>query len=207
MAGGTADDGFLYTIAPTVTPSLTGTVSKTYDGTTDATLVPGNYTLTGVLGGDMVTLNNPATGTYDNADVGTGKTVTVTGLAISGADAANYTLSSTTANSAVGIITAAASPSLSLTASDIINDTLLGVCPLRRVADGDLYEVYDVPVCIADWTRQRRDDPFLKIEPGVNGTVVDNAEQHASVCNESPAGDGLLARILHRAATVIAGCN
>jgi hypothetical protein len=88
----------------TLTAGLTGTVSKPYDGTTTATLAAGNYTLSGVVSGDTVTLNNPTSGTYDTRNQGTGKTVTVTGLAISGVSATNYTLSSTSASAAVGAI-------------------------------------------------------------------------------------------------------
>jgi len=91
----------------TLTAGLTGTVSKPYDGTTTATLAAGNYTLPGVVSGDTVTLNNPASGTYDTWNQGTGKTVTVTGLAISGASATNYTLSSSSTSGAVGTISAA----------------------------------------------------------------------------------------------------
>ncbi|MGD0206552.1 MAG: YDG domain-containing protein [Verrucomicrobiota bacterium] len=91
----------------TLTAGLTGTVSKPYDGTTTATLAAGNYTLSGVVSGDTVTLNNPTSGTYDTRNQGTGKTVTVTGLAISGASATNYTLSSSSTSGAVGTISAA----------------------------------------------------------------------------------------------------
>ncbi|MEO6539282.1 MAG: MBG domain-containing protein, partial [Ferruginibacter sp.] len=64
-----------------VTASLTGTITKVYDGTTTATLVAGNYSLTGVSGADVVILNNPATGAYSTKNVGTNIAVTVTGLA------------------------------------------------------------------------------------------------------------------------------
>jgi O-glycosyl hydrolase len=88
----------------TLTAGLTGTVGKNYNGTTAATLAPANYTLSGVVSGDTVTLNNPTSGTYDNRNQGTGKTVTVTGLTISGASTTNYTLSSTSASGTVGTI-------------------------------------------------------------------------------------------------------
>ena len=55
-------NGFLYTVAPTITPSLTGTVSKTYDGTTAATLAAGNYSVSGAIDSDVVVLNNPVSG-------------------------------------------------------------------------------------------------------------------------------------------------
>lgn len=90
----------------TLNAGLTGTVSKTYDGGAEATLAAGNYTLSGVIGSDAVTLNNPAAGTYDTKNAGVGKTVTVTGLAVAGADAANYSLFSTTTNGGVGTIAA-----------------------------------------------------------------------------------------------------
>jgi len=90
----------------TLTAGLTGAVSKNYDGTMVATLAPGNYTLSGVLSGDTVSLNNPTSGTYDTRNQGTGKTVTVTGLSISGLSAANYALSSTSTSAAIGTINA-----------------------------------------------------------------------------------------------------
>ena len=96
------------TITPAVlTASLTGAVSKVYDATTAATLAPANYTLGGVMGSDAVTLNNPSTGRFDTKNVGTGKSVEVGGLALSGVDAGNYLLSATTITGAVGAITPA----------------------------------------------------------------------------------------------------
>ena len=93
-----------YVVDPAVlTAGLTGTVTKVYHGTTDATLrpdsndseVPGNYTLTGIVGADDVTLNDPTSGTYSVADVGTGLNVTVSRLALGGAKAGVYVLAST----------------------------------------------------------------------------------------------------------------
>ncbi len=93
------------TITPaTLTPTLVGTVTKTYDGTTTATLSGANYQLSGVVGTDVVSLNNPTTGTYDTKDVGTAKMVTVSGLSLMGKDAGNYVLGSSTASGPVGMI-------------------------------------------------------------------------------------------------------
>jgi hypothetical protein len=104
----TTADGAVGTITPAMlSAALTGTVAKIYDTTTAATLVANYYTLGGVLGSDAVTLNDPTTGTYDTIHVGTGKTITVNGLAISGANSSDYQLVSTTAEGAVGTITAA----------------------------------------------------------------------------------------------------
>jgi hypothetical protein len=92
--------------------------NKIYDQTTDATLNTGSATLVGVVGGDSITLDTTsAVGTFANANIGTGKTVTISGLTISGAQATNYTLTqpTTTAN-----ITAKALTVSGITASDKI---------------------------------------------------------------------------------------
>ena len=116
-----AGNGFLYTLAPAITPSLTGSVSKTYDGTGAAVLAAGNYSISGAVDGDTVTLNNPASGTFSNKNVGTGKTVTASGLSV--ASAANggttvygYQLASTAASADIGTVTQAA---LTLSTSNV----------------------------------------------------------------------------------------
>jgi hypothetical protein len=50
--------GLLAVTPATLTAGLRGTLGKTYDGTTAATLAPANYTLTGVIGNDDVSLND-----------------------------------------------------------------------------------------------------------------------------------------------------
>ena len=96
------------TITPaTLVVTLTGAVGRVYDGTTTATLTAGNYLLSGVIGSDSVALNNPTSGNYASANVGTGIAVGVTGLALSGAAAGNYVLASTTASAGIGTITPA----------------------------------------------------------------------------------------------------
>ena len=85
---------------------LTATITasnKVYDGTTAATLT--SRTLTGIVGADSVTLTG-GTATFSDANVGTGKTVTATGLALSGSSASNYQLSSTTATTTANITAA-----------------------------------------------------------------------------------------------------
>ena len=103
-------NGFLYAIAPTLSVSLTGTVSKTYDTTNVATLAAGNYTLFGAIDGDTATLNNPTTGAYDTINVGTGKAVSVGGITATATNGTatvyGYQLNSN-ASGAVGTITAA----------------------------------------------------------------------------------------------------
>ncbi|MFN9253743.1 MAG: YDG domain-containing protein [Holosporaceae bacterium] len=110
-----ANNSSAITVNPRVlTAALTGSVSKTYDRTTAATLAAGNYSLSNIYGSDDVTLNNP-TGTYDTANVGTGKTVSVSGLALTGTKAGNYSLAATSVSGNVGAITARA---LSITANN-----------------------------------------------------------------------------------------
>jgi autotransporter-associated beta strand protein len=73
-------------------------VDKSYDGNNSATVSGG--ALVGLVSGDAVTLGGSPTGTFNDQNVGTGKTVTVTGYALSGADAGKYSVSqpSLTAN-------------------------------------------------------------------------------------------------------------
>jgi filamentous hemagglutinin family protein len=69
-------NGFLYSLAPTVTiTGLTGTVEKTYDGTTTATLTGSNYTTSGLVNGDQVA-SASGTGTYASANAGSNIGVT-----------------------------------------------------------------------------------------------------------------------------------
>ena len=83
----------------TIRVSLTGEVAKYLDGTTAATVTPANYQVSGIFGSDSVSLFKPTAGVYVDALTGTLKPVTVTGIAISGADAGNYVVvSSVTGN-------------------------------------------------------------------------------------------------------------
>ncbi len=106
-----------FTITPaTLIASLTGTVEKTYDGTTAATLTSGNYSLSGIVGADSVGLI-PVAGVYAGKNVGSGIAVSVNGLVLTGADASNYVLASSSASAAIGTIDPA---SLTITADNIV---------------------------------------------------------------------------------------
>ncbi len=103
-----ANNASALTVDPrTLVVSLTGGISKIYDGTNVATLGTGNYSLSNVYGSDALTISN-SSGTYNNANVGTGKNVTVTGLTLAGAKAGNYVLSSGSVVGAIGEVTARA---------------------------------------------------------------------------------------------------
>ena len=100
-----------------ISGSLTGTVSKVYDGSTVATLAPSNYSLSGFAIGDGATVIK-ATGSYDSAGAGTGKTVTVSELTnyyqpVGNTNLSNYSLP-TSITGYVGTISKAA---LTVTAS------------------------------------------------------------------------------------------
>ena len=82
-----------YTIAPkSVTITGLSASEKVYDGTATATTTGG--TIEGKVGSDDVSVDASAgTAMFDNANVGTGKTVTFSGYSLSGSAAGNYTLS------------------------------------------------------------------------------------------------------------------
>jgi hypothetical protein len=76
--------------------------SKTYDGTTAAVLNTSSAALSGVVTGDTVTVSaGSAVGAFADANAGTGKTVTITGVTIGGADATNYSLTAPTATASI----------------------------------------------------------------------------------------------------------
>ena len=81
----------------TLTVSAMG-VDKTYDGTPDATVTLDDDR----LAGDAIDASY-TTADFADQNVGNGKTVSVSGIAIEGADAGNYTLASTTAGTSADI--------------------------------------------------------------------------------------------------------
>lgn len=85
----------------TVSGGITAS-NKVYDGTVSANVNTEGSTLVGLIGEDALTVT--AMGTFDNANVGESKTVTISGLTLGGTSVANYQLAesghqaSTTAN-------------------------------------------------------------------------------------------------------------
>jgi trimeric autotransporter adhesin len=80
--------------------AITGSVTannKTYNGNNSATIT--TSTLTGAIGGDDVAYTG-GTATFADKNAGTGKTVTATGLSLSGLDASNYTVNTTAVTTA-----------------------------------------------------------------------------------------------------------
>ena len=81
--------------------------NKVYDGTTAATISSNNVVLSGVIAGDTANVKlstNGYTATFASVAVGSGKTVTVSGLTLTGSASSNYSL---TQPSLIANITAA----------------------------------------------------------------------------------------------------
>jgi gliding motility-associated-like protein len=103
---GGADAGNYNVVQPSLSANITKstltvsgitTINKVYDATTSATLNTGSESLAGIFGTDAVTLNSAgSTGTFANKNAGIGKSVTISGFTISGADADNYSLTQPT---------------------------------------------------------------------------------------------------------------
>jgi len=75
---------------------------KPWDGNTTATLDVSGATLVGVVSGDDVDLDtSSAVGAFVDAAVGSGKTVNITGLTLTGDDAGNYTLTQPTTTASI----------------------------------------------------------------------------------------------------------
>ncbi len=106
--------------------------NKVYDGTTDASVL--TRSLVGAISGDAVELTG-GTAAFADKTVGTGKVVTLSGAALSGADAGNYVLDSvatTTASITALHITG------SFTAADKVYDGNAAATVLTRSLTGVL---------------------------------------------------------------------
>ncbi|MCU0805355.1 MAG: YDG domain-containing protein, partial [Burkholderiales bacterium] len=107
-----AGNGFLYSVAPTIVPTLSGSATKVYDGTTAApigALVASPAS--GAIDGDTVSLA-VAAATYADRNAGAGKGVTATGISVASATNGTamvygYQVSPATASAPVGTITQA----------------------------------------------------------------------------------------------------
>jgi hypothetical protein len=98
---------FTVSVDGQATASVTA-ANKTYDGTTSATV--SSCTLAGIATADAGNVScSAAAASFASAGVGTGKTVTATGITLSGSAAGNYVLTSTSAATTANIGKAAAS--------------------------------------------------------------------------------------------------
>ena len=107
--------------------------NKTYDGNRNAT---GTVTLNGVVAGDQVATTGTSF-TFSDKNAGTGKTVSVTGTALTGADAGNYTLT-VPATALADILRAALTASVSVNNKTYDgNRNATGTVTLNGVVAGD----------------------------------------------------------------------
>jgi hypothetical protein len=105
---GTDAGNYSYNTTATTTANIAAVVlsgsvtvnNKVYDGTTTATIASGS--LIGVIGSDNVSLTG-GTAAFSDKNVGNGKTVIATGLSLSGTNANNYVLVSTSATNTANI--------------------------------------------------------------------------------------------------------
>jgi hypothetical protein len=114
MANYSLASGDANTTADITAASLTASATannKVYDGTNSASIA--SRSLSGVIGADDVTLSG-GTATFNNKNVGIGKPVAVVGMILGGADMANYSLASGSANTTANITAIA----LTVTADD-----------------------------------------------------------------------------------------
>jgi filamentous hemagglutinin family protein len=105
-------NGFIYRFAPSITTSLTGLVTKPYDGNTSASIAGLTLNQTGgEIDGDVITISSLTSAAYDNKNVGLGKTVTSNALTVlSGTNGGTkvYGYQVNAATGKVGVITASA---------------------------------------------------------------------------------------------------
>ena len=105
------DSGNYSLSQPTTTANITAATltvtgitasDRNYDGTTTASVNTGSAAFSGVLGSDTVTIvTTGVTGAFSSAGFGTNKTVQISGVSKSGADAGNYTITQPTTTASI----------------------------------------------------------------------------------------------------------
>jgi len=133
--------------------TLTGlaATNKVYDGSTNVALTGG--TLSGVIGSDDVQLSGTAAGSVVNANAGTNKAVSFTGLSLTGSEASNYILSSA-AGISIDITPKPLTVASGLTATNKVYDgtrqaTISGTPVLGGVVGSDVVDVDPASVTTA----------------------------------------------------------
>jgi autotransporter-associated beta strand protein len=205
-AASTYGYGFSYSTGTLTVDAKALTISgitasnKTYNGNTTATIDVSAATFSGLVVGDDVTVS--ATGTFDNKNVGTGKTVTLVETN-AGDDVGNYTITdqgSTTANITAKTLTATASASnkvydgnttasVTLTFTGLVGDETLGQTVGATFADKNVANAKTVTVNSITLS----DDGGLASNYTISTgqTTTANITQLSSVTWNGNAGDGL----------------
>lgn len=153
--GGTGGAGISAVTPRALTSSGITAVDRVYDATTAVALNSGGALLNNVVAGDTVALaTTGATGTMADKNVGTAKAVTVSGLALTGTDAGNYTV--TDASAATVDITPRPINALGATAVNRAYDGTTavamntGAATLTGVLSGDAVGITGVTGTMAD---------------------------------------------------------
>jgi hypothetical protein len=158
-----SENGFLYTLAPTLSSSLIDSASKTYDGLSNiTTLTEANYgAITGAVDGDTVTLTKPTTGELASQNVGENINVSLTRAkgSWSNNDVEVYGYQIAESSGSIASITAKALSVSGLSAANKIYDgtdsaVLVGTAGLLELStagagssdDGKAYEGDDIGV-------------------------------------------------------------
>ena len=122
--------------------------NKTYDGTTSATIASSN--LTGVISGETVSLGGTAS--FDDKNVGAGKTVSIASPNLTGPDASNYVLDGPTGTASADITARTITP-VYVADSKLYDGTDAAVVTLDsddRVSGDVVTFTFDVPAQFAD---------------------------------------------------------
>lgn len=107
--------------------------NKIYDGNTSANISAKN--ISGIVPNDVVGAT-VSSANFDTKNVGTGKTVTVNGIALSGTDAGNYTLNTTTATTLANITPKALSITGFASANKVYDRTTLATITNKGTLSG-----------------------------------------------------------------------
>ena len=144
----------LMTVGPVTVTPVVAVNDKKYDGLKSAAIA--NETLTGVRSGDetFVSLTG-GTATFDTKDVGTGKTVTVTGLSLSGSKMDDYVLSSTTATTTATIMPVSVqvtASSATVTYGDAVPTITPSYSGFISGEDQNNADGFAAPTCVTNYT-------------------------------------------------------
>ena len=176
---GTGNDSLVYTVEKAPVTALITAISKCYDGS--ATAVLSNKVVLGVIYPDVVTLLTGAV-SFSDAAVGTGKTVTATGLALGGPEGGNYYLTSTSVITYADIYAGPLAPTFTVVQPDCSTSTG-SVIITGPLGSGLTYSVNDVDY--------QASAAFTNLRPGTYQVTVKNQAgciSASSVCtiNQPP---------------------
>lgn len=174
------EEAVTITINPaTLTITRTVTPTKTYDGTVDATNQVTGYSVSGV-DGETIEITN-VSASYDDANAGTGKTITITYTLSTKANLGNYKYGSATLSGTNATVTETVTK---------IDETQVGIAPAEiTVTIKDQQKVYDgVTVSGISNPEQDKDWSTTGTIYSQNGTNKDDLDITLTVDDAKKAG-------------------